>query len=67
MQPQPDNAWRSGQETTRPLPMNLAERLAPRSRRALMHGTRRRILRVLTETRPPGPPRSYCRHSPASA
>ncbi len=47
MQPRHDDkSQRHGEE---PLPAGLAERLAPESRRALMHGTRRRILRALSE------------------
>jgi DNA-binding transcriptional ArsR family regulator len=49
MQPQQDDMHHYGHEVTRPLPWKLAERLAPRSRRALMHGTRRRILRALND------------------
>lgn len=39
----------AGQVPRQRLPKQLAESLGPRSRRALMHGMRRRILRVLNE------------------
>lgn len=47
MQPRHDN--NSQRHSQEPLPAELADRLAAKSRRALMHGTRRRILRALSE------------------
>jgi len=44
---------RSGQVPQQPLPRQIAESLGPRSRRALMHGMRRRILRVLSRAGAP--------------
>lgn len=46
MQPR-QNHRGAGQEIHRSLPRQLAEAVAPRARRALMHGMRRRILRLL--------------------
>jgi DNA-binding transcriptional ArsR family regulator len=44
-----DNGMRSGPELNRPLPMQLAKALKPETRQALMHGVRRRILRMLNQ------------------
>jgi DNA-binding transcriptional ArsR family regulator len=44
---------RASQVPHQPLPRQIAESLGPRSRRALMHGTRRRILRVLSKGEAP--------------
>lgn len=43
-----DNAEGSG-EVNRPLPTQLAASLRPEARQALMHGVRRRILRILNQ------------------
>ncbi len=43
---------RSNDEANQPLPAQLAQDLEPRARRALMHGMRRRILRVLGDATP---------------
>jgi DNA-binding transcriptional ArsR family regulator len=46
---QPRNAERPGYGANRPLPTQLARSLGPRAQRALMHGTRRGILRILNQ------------------
>jgi hypothetical protein len=48
-----NNATHSGSRTNRPLPELLAASLAPESRLALMHGVRRRILRMLNQAPTP--------------
>jgi DNA-binding transcriptional ArsR family regulator len=40
---------RSSPESNRPLPVQLAKSLEPEARQALMHGVRRRILRMLNQ------------------
>jgi len=53
MQPRRQHsAQRSHDETNRPLPAQLAQNLEPKTRHALMHATRRRILRVLDDASP---------------
>lgn len=48
-----DNATRSGPESNRPLPAHLAKSLSPEARQALMHGVRRRILRMFNQDATP--------------
>jgi hypothetical protein len=48
-----ENARRSGSEINRQLPTQLAASLAPETRLALMHGVRRRILRMLNQDSTP--------------
>lgn len=46
------NMQRSSDEANQPLPTQLAQSLEPKARRALMHGMRRRILRILGDATP---------------
>jgi DNA-binding transcriptional ArsR family regulator len=50
MQPrQEHNVQLPSNDASRPLPMQLAQSLEPKTKHALMHGMRRRILRALSE------------------
>jgi hypothetical protein len=44
-----NNATRSGSDSNQPLPTQLAKSLKPETRQALMHGVRRRILRMFNQ------------------
>lgn len=59
-----ENTARTGPEASWPLPVQLAKSLKPATRQALMHGVRRRILRMLNQDPTPQATRDLFRTFP---